>query len=119
MRRIRKPNWENYNHEYMLFSYTEIIVRNLVTIQNTICLHFKFDLSMESSYEEELNQIRDTIDETFNKLCKLWDEIGCINDGKREERKSTIAASCKNHICQYLDRVYAVEDQVILFVFYK
>ena len=67
----------------------------------------------EYGYEEELNQIRDSIDETFNKLCELWDVIGCVNDGKREERKTTIAASCKNHICQYLDRVYAAEDQVI------
>lgn len=74
---------------------------------------FKLDLSMEYGYEEELNQIRDSIDETFNKLCELWDVIGCVNDGKREERKTTIAASCKNHICQYLDRVYAAEDQVI------
>ena len=60
----------------MLCSYTEIIVRNLVTIQNTICLHFKFDLSMESSYEEELNQILyfeahpPVVDEQFFKEVK-------------------------------------------------
>ena len=62
--------------------------------------------------DEEMQQIRDCIEETFKKVCKLWDEIGSHSANKRGECKSRLISSCVEVISSHVNRVYEDELKV-------
>ena len=69
-----------------------------------------------NDYNEEIQQIRDCIEETFKKLCSVWDEIGCHNAQKRKEWKALLIASCVEAISRQVNRVYEEELKVAILV---
>ena len=68
-----------------------------------------------NDYNEEIQQIRDCIEETFKKLCSVWDEIGSYNAKKRQECKMSLVTSCVEAISQQMNRVYELELSVAIF----
>lgn len=63
-------------------------------------------------YDEEMQQIRDCIEETFKKVCKVWDEIGTHQGNKRGECKSQLFSSCIEAISSHVNRIYDGEVNV-------
>ena len=65
-----------------------------------------------NDYEEEMQQIRDCIEETFKKLGKVWDEIGSHSRNRRGECKSQLICSCVAVISSHVNRIYNEELKV-------
>ena len=65
-----------------------------------------------NDYHEEFQMIQECIDQSFMKLCSIWDQIGALSQEQRKETKREIVCGVVDVTTQYMSNLYNKELQV-------
>ena len=65
-----------------------------------------------NDYREEFQMIQDCIDQSFEKLCLIWDKIGALTEEQRKDMKHEIVCGVVDVTTQYMSNLYNKEMQV-------
>ena len=66
-------------------------------------------------YDEEFLKLKDGIEETFKRICKLKDEIG--RDYDRNDYKYQLFRNCLNAFDNHLMTIYNEEESVLFYCY--
>ena len=69
-------------------------------------------MNLKEDYEEVCIKIIESIEETFSKLCPLWDKIGLVPSSSRDSTKINLMNSCVEAVDQHLEYIYETELRV-------
>ena len=70
-------------------------------------------------YSNDYLQMWKMVEESFSRLCSIWNEIGVHSSSSREELKKNYIASCKTALSVHLDNVVKEEENVFNVYHYK
>ena len=91
------------------------------TLFTSTCYFFKIvfisffplrKMNLKEDYEEVCIKIIESIEETFSKLCPLWDKIGLVPSSSRDSTKINLMNSCVEAVDQHLEYIYETELRV-------
>ena len=76
-------------------------------------------MSESSVYSDDYLQMWKMVEESFDRLCSIWNEIGVHSSSSRDELKKNYIASCKTALSVHLDNVVQEEESVFNVCNYK
>lgn len=63
-------------------------------------------------YSDDYVQMWKMVEESFDRLCSIWDDIGVHSSSSRDELKRNYIQSCKTALSVHLENVVREEESV-------
>lgn len=76
-------------------------------------------MSEAPTNSDDYAQMWKMIEESFDHLCSIWDDIGVHSSSSRDELKRNYIASCKTALSVHLENVVREEENVGKAHFFK